>query len=286
MSQIERSWLPYSRLPGSPSAVTANRASGILTNGLTRGRRLIPHVLMLGTIAGLWQLGADQLDDPTLVVGPKAMASQLSAWVTDGTLALNAGYTIAALVIGFTIGTFIAEAVAVLLSEWPKLGRFLEPYILALSAIPNIALVPMFIVWFGIGIETKIVICALATFFVVFVSAYTGLRSTDSHLLELARILRATRWQRLWKIKLMASVPFFLAGVKAALPRALIAVVVAEFLSSNRGVGYLIVRNALLMNTAGVFAGTFVLAGLVYLLIGFTASLEASLLRWKPKERR
>jgi NitT/TauT family transport system permease protein len=251
------------------------------------GKKIAAHLLMLTVIGAAWQYTSDHfVADQMLLTGPIEVIQRLWTWLIDGTIAVNLAYTLGALIGGFIIGTVIAQVTAILLTEWPRVGQFLEPYIMALSAIPNIAFVPMFIVWFGIGIETKILICLKATFFVVFVNSYSGLRNTDAHLLEMARILKASRWQRLWHVKLMASVPFFLAGAKLAVPRALIAVVVAEFLASNKGIGYLIVRNAQLLDTAAVFAGTIVLTVIVYALIGLTTSIENRLLRWKPRERQ
>jgi NitT/TauT family transport system permease protein len=248
--------------------------------------RLGSHVVVLAVIGLLWQWAAAAVDDATILCAPIAVAVQLWTWIFDGTLVVNVGYTFTALTLGFLLGLIFAEGAAVALEEFRSIGDFAEPYILALSAVPNIALAPMFIAWFGLGLSTKLIICGMTTFFTVFVSLYAGLRATEPHLLEMARILDATRWQRLLKIKIFASIPFLVAGVKSALPRALIAVVVAEFISSNKGIGYLILRNAQLMNTAGVFAGALVLTLIAYGLMFVTSRAERRLEIWKPAERR
>jgi NitT/TauT family transport system permease protein len=252
----------------------------------TVARRLAPHALLIVAVLSAWEAASRHLHDTTIVSGPVDIAVQLWRWLLDGTLVSNTSTTLEELAIGFALGGAAAVAAAIVLSEWPPLGRFFEPYLLALSAVPNIALVPMFLVWFGIGMETKIAIGAIATFFVIFVNLYAGLRETNPHLMDLARILRATRWQRLWKIRWIAASTFLVAGIKAALPRTLIAVIVAEFLASTHGLGFIIVRAANLMNATGVFAGTLVLTGVVYALIATISFVERKMFRWKPRELR
>lgn len=221
-----------------------------------------------------------------VISSPSEVGSQLADWFRDGTVVHNLTFTLRALVYGFLIGAVLAELTAIVLSESKALGRFFEPYIMALSAVPNTALAPIFIIWFGFGIAPKVVSGAMATFFVLVVSAHTGLRDTDPHLLELSRILRASRLKRLLKVKLPASLPFLLVGLRLALPRAIISVVVAEFLASSRGVGFLMVRSSNLLNTSGVFAATILLTALVYGVTGLMLAVEQRVLRWRPTERR
>src|SRR5690606_32421039 len=124
-----------------------------------------------------------------------------------------------------------------------------------LDAIPNIALVPIFIVWFGFGIENKILMAFLTAFFVIFIASYQGVRNTDARYLELARGLNASKLQTLFKIRLWYSIPFLASAAKVALPRTALAVVVAEYLGSNQGLGHVIVRSSNLLNIPNLLAG-------------------------------
>lgn len=251
-----------------------------------RLRRLAQHVLFVGAVIAIWQALAGRAVDSLILASPSSIAGQFGTWVSNGYLWSNLSYTLESLLTGFIVGSVAATVFSMLLSESQAIGRFIEPYILALSSVPYMALAPLFLLWFGTGLTSKIVVCALTTFFVVFVNAFAGMRDTDSHLLELGRILRASRWQRFRSIKLPASLPFLIAGLKLALPRALIAVVIAEFLASDRGLGNVLVTAGQQLNTAGVFLAAVVLAVLVFMLTGLATMAERRLLRWKPAEHR
>lgn len=248
-----------------------------------RAWQLAPHVLFITAALVIWQDVLGRFFSEDVVSSPAAVGQQIVDWAQDGTIVANLSYTMTALVIGFAIGTALALATAIVMSESKLLGRFLEPYIMATSAIPYTALAPILILWFGLGMAPKIVSGAMAAYFMVVVNAHTGLRDTDPYLLDLARILKASRLSRLWKIKIPASLPFVLVGLRLAVPRALIAVAVAEFLASSQGMGYLIVRSSNLLNTAGVLAATILLTALVYGLTKLMLLVERRVLRWRPE---
>ena len=244
------------------------------------------HVLFVAAFLGLWQYASGRWIDSLLVASPSTIAVRLYDWLLDGNLWLNLEPTLEALLVGFVIGTALAFVIAVVFADIPPLGRFFENYILALGAVPFVALAPLLIIWFGLGLEPKIVVAALTTFCSFFANAYTGLRETNPQLLELTRILNASRWQRLIKVQLWSAMPYLTSGVKQSLPRAVFAVIVIEFLASNRGLGYLITSSGNNLDMPGLFGAVVILVivtqGLLYLVrLG-----EQRLLYWQPKERR
>lgn len=268
---------------------TAPEARPDLRGRLGRSRSLaVPalHVLFVAALLGLWQLASGRWIDPLLVASPSTIAQRLGDWLGDGTLWDNLRPTLVALLVGFVIGTTLAFAVAVLFTEVPPLGRFFENYILALGAVPFVALAPLLIIWFGLGLEPKIVVAALTTFCSFFANAFTGLRETDPQLLELGRILHASQRQRLTKLRFWSAMPYLTAGVKQSLPRAVFAVIVIEFLASNKGLGYLITSSGNNLDMPGLFGAVIVLVVVTQGLLFLIRLAEKRLLFWQPQERR
>jgi NitT/TauT family transport system permease protein len=244
------------------------------------------HVLFVAALLGLWQLASGRWIDPLLIASPSTIAQRLWGWLGDGTLWDNLRPTLVALLVGFVIGTILAFVVAVVFTEVPALGRFFENYILALGAVPFVALAPLLIIWFGLGLEPKIVVAALTTFCSFFANAFTGLRETDPQLLELGRILHASQRQRLTKLRFWSAMPYLTSGVKQSLPRAVFAVIVIEFLASNKGLGYLITSSGNNLDMPGLFGAVVVLVVVTQGLLLLIRLAEKRLLFWQPQERR
>jgi NitT/TauT family transport system permease protein len=256
---------------------------------LPRASRLvIPalHVVFVAAFLGLWQYASGRWIDPLLVASPSTIAIRLYDWLLNGTLWQNLEPTLEALLVGFVIGVVLAFVVAVVFADIPPLGRFFESYILALGAVPFVALAPLLIIWFGLGLEPKIVVAALTTFCSFFANAYTGLRETNPQLLELTRILHASRRQRLTKVRFWSAMPYLTSGLKQSLPRAVFAVIVIEFLASNRGLGYLITSSGNNLDMPGLFGAVVVLVIVTQGLLYLVRLAEQRLLFWQPKERR
>lgn len=244
------------------------------------------HVLFVAALLVLWQFASGRLIDPLLVASPSTIAVRLYGWLGDGTLWQNLRPTLVALLAGFALGAALAFAVAVVFVEVPPLGRFFENYILALGAVPFVALAPLLVIWFGLGLEPKVVVAALTTFCSFFANAFTGLRETDPQLLELGRILRASRCQRLTKVRFWSAMPYLTSGIKQSLPRAVFAVIVIEFLASNKGLGYLVTSSGNNLDMPGLFAAVVVLVVVTQGLLFLVRLGEQRLLFWQPRERR
>ncbi len=247
---------------------------------------LVVHVIVVLTIIGGWQFTSDRWISSLTISSPAEIFTVARNWIGQGYLQLHTWHTFQAVLLGFFVGSFLALALAVLFTEIRWLGDLGEPYVIALSVVPPIALIPVFIIWFGLGISVKIIMGVLATFFIVFITSFQGLREFNSNLLELSRLLGATRFQRLFKFQLWAALPFFLSGAKLALPKACLAVVVAEFLTGNRGLGYAILRAGNNLDMGGFFVGVITLTVVVFLLSSLLLMIEQTALAWVPKERK
>lgn len=168
--------------------------------------------------------------------------------------------TLYSTIVSFLIAVVLGVTLGALVSEFRFLDRTLNPVLVALQAMPRIALAPIIIVWFGFGPASKIALGAFTAFFPIFVNTAQGMRAIDSEQLALMRSLKATRMQVFRLIKLPSAMPFLFAGASIGIIFAMLAVIVGEFLGANRGMGFLIVTQSSQMDTAGVLAAVFILS--------------------------
>jgi len=269
----------------SAEAVVAPRTQAVVAFESAAARRR--WSLRLGQIAigvvllAAWELASGRLVDPFFISAPSDVAGKLWAWLASGTLANAFAYTMQAMLAGFVVGAFAGFAVGFALGRSAALAQLFDPYITAIYCMPKIALAPLLIMWFGIGIESKIAMAALIVFFLVFLNTFAGVRDVNPLHIHAARIMGANRWQLLRYVVFPSAAAWVLTGLKVSVPYALIGAVVGELISSNRGIGFLIGQAAGLFDTAGVFAGLVVLATTGIVLNAGLKRLERHLLRWR-----
>jgi NitT/TauT family transport system permease protein len=193
---------------------------------------------------------------------PLAVANALKVGYIDGQFWPHLAYTLQAMLAGYAAGCGLALVLGAVLAESPTAERLLMPYIVALQSMPKVALAPLIIVWFGFGLASKIVMVALVCFFPMFVNTVTGLRQADPALIEMMRAYSGSRWQMFWRVRVPAAAGPIFAGLQIAIVLSLIGAVVAEFISSTQGLGYLINAAAVGLETNVMFAALISLAGL------------------------
>jgi len=232
-------------------------------------------------LLGFWQFASGRLVDPFFISSPLEVAIKVWKWLGDGTLLLHASYTLRAMAMGFVIGALLGFSVGFALGRSDVAARIFDPFITAIYCLPKIALAPLFLLWFGIGIESKIAMAAAIVFFLVFLNTFAGVRAVERLHLDSVRIMGGGRFAELRYVVLPSAAAWVMTGLKVSVPYALIGAVVSELISSNRGVGFLIGQASGLFDTAGVFAGLVVLA---FAGVFFNAVLKAAerrLLRWR-----
>jgi NitT/TauT family transport system permease protein len=171
--------------------------------------------------------------------------------------------------------------------RWCERGRLvpapysISPFLVASQAVPIVAIAPLLIIWFGSGIFSKVLICALIVFFPVLVNTIVGIRAVPRALNELMRSLRASRWQILWTLEIPAALPVFLGGLRIGATLSVIGAVVGEFVGADRGLGFLINVGRGQYDTALVFVAIFTLIALALSLYGLVLLLEKRLLAWQ-----
>ncbi|MDP2256295.1 MAG: ABC transporter permease [Polaromonas sp.] len=231
--------------------------------------------------AGLlgWEFSARALQLSALVLPPpSAVLSALWQGLRSGYLWPHIGQTVLELVLGLTAGCALGLVSGVALGESAGLRRLLMPYVVTSQVVPKLALAPLFIVWFGFGMTSTVVITALICFFPLMENTMTGIAQVDARRLELFRMLGATRWQTLLRLKIPSGLPGIMAGFRVAVVLALVGAVVGEFIGGSQGLGALIIASQGMMDTPLMFAVLVLITGLGLLLYQLAITLEKRLL--------
>jgi NitT/TauT family transport system permease protein len=199
----------------------------------------------------------------------------------DGTLFTALGQSLSVLSTGFALGTLVGIGLGLLAGRSPVVAALLDIPVTALYATPMVALVPLLVLWFGFGPAAKIVVVLLFTIFPVLINTMRGVREVDPRLVEVAHAFCSTEY-RLWiDLVLPSALPFVMTGIRLAIGRALIAIIVAEFYTAISGLGYLIVSNAHAFQTARVFVPIVMLMTLGVVTTGVLEMAEARLSPWR-----
>lgn len=239
-------------------------------------------LLSLAAFLVLWQgivwLGGYP---PFILPPPGAVANRLGRLATSGTLWLHTKVTLKEILAGLGLGTLVATLLGYGLAHSPVAERLLAPYIIASQSVPTVAIAPLLVIWFGTGILSKVLVCALIVFFPILVNTIVGVRSVGQDLHDLMRTLEANRWQMIWLLEIPAALPTLLGGLKVGATLAVIGAVVGEFVASNEGLGYLLKQGQQLYDTPLVFVGMGTLVVMAQALYGIVALAERLLLRWQ-----
>jgi NitT/TauT family transport system permease protein len=240
---------------------------------------LIPGIVLLA----FWEWAAGRLIREIYVSRPSAIAVRLYEIFATGEIIPHLAITLQELVLGYVLGVAFGVLVGYGLGRSPRLAAIFEPYLMAFYGIPKIALAPLFIIWFGIGIWSKVALAGTMVFFLVFYNVFTGVRSVERDFVNLALVMGANERQLSRHVYLPAAAPFVLLGMRMAIPYSVIGVIVGEFTSSTKGLGLFINQASSTYDPAGVFAGIAILLSFI-LIAGYGAGrLERRLLRWRPK---
>jgi NitT/TauT family transport system permease protein len=237
----------------------------------------------LATALG-WELGAWRWPSVArLVSQPTEIARGLVEVVANGTIWQHVQTTLTEMAVGYAIGAITGVILGFLFGRIKLLGDIFNPYITLFNGIPKVALAPVFVIWFGIGIMSKIAIILTMVFFVVFINTFAGLRSVNEDYVNIVRIMGASAWQVAREVFLPATLPYILVGLRAGIPFSVIGAVVGEFIASTKGLGYFINYHQGTYDTNGIFVGVTILALLVVALDWLLSLVERRLLKWRPE---
>ena len=226
-----------------------------------RIKDIVYPILTLILIVGVWMLATDYWRVPNYVLPtPAGVLKALQVGYVDGLLWKHLLFTLQATASGYLAGCLAGLVFGTLVAESKTFDRFVYPYIIALQSMPKVAIAPLIVVWFGFGMESKIVIVALVCFFPVLINTIVGIRQADRDLIDLYRAFSASRWMIFWQVKLPAAAGHIFAGLQISVVLGLIGAIVAEFIASQRGLGNVIQAASVSLDVATMFAALISLA--------------------------
>lgn len=249
--------------------------------GTARRRAILSFVVVFAA----WELVGRFLVTNQLFFTPvSAIAEAAVDLARSGQLWKDTRASLIEFLLGFAAASVGGIVIGGLIAMSLRFRHFVEPWVSALYATPIIALGPLLILWFGLGITSKVAVVFLTAVFPVIINTQAGLQNTDRNLVEAIRSFGASRWQVFRKVRLPSSLPFIIAGERLAVARALVGVVVAELFGAREGLGYLIFTSSQTFNTADLFVGVFILAGSGIVAVQALKWLEHRLAPWRNAE--
>jgi ABC-type nitrate/sulfonate/bicarbonate transport system permease component len=263
--------------------VAPARRSSFSTLLVSKPRAFLPPAVVLAAVVAGWQLVTTLGHiDPTVLPGPRLVVT--STWDQRRDLSPAVTTTTEEAVVGLLLALVIAFAVGVAIDGWRTVRRSLYPLVVASQTLPIIALAPLVVIWFGFGLDPKIVLVALFSFFPITVGLVQGLGSVDADTVALARTMRATRWQLLTRIKLPAALPQVFTGVRISVTYAFTSAIVAEFVGATQGLGVFMddARGSAPTETDLVFGATVVVAILTIALFVLVGVVQRLAMPWRP----
>lgn len=226
---------------------------------LSRSGLLAARLLVIALIFVAWELASDSIIPSFWIGRPSEIFQTLGQWLVDGTLWHHAQATLTAMALGYLLGCIGGVGAAFALGFFPSVQAVVMPYVAAVYSIPKIALAPLLIIAFGIGIESKIALAAITVAFLLLYSTLGGLRAVDRDMTEALQLMGASEREIALKVLVPTAIPWIFTGMRIAVRYALTAVVLGELIAANQGLGYLIEANAGEFNATGVFAGILIL---------------------------
>ncbi|MFI6345534.1 ABC transporter permease [Streptomyces sp. NPDC050560] len=270
---------PRRSVADGADAELGRRAKKLRTRGGTGVQ--LGRIAVVVVVLGGWQLASGSLLPTYLISNPADVARRLYHLFAGGSVWSDLGITTEELLLGYVLGAVGGLIVGVLLGTWKVAAAILEPLLAAVNSVPKIALAPLFLLWFGIGLGSKVAIAAMTVFFVMFYNVYMGMSTVPRGLLATLQIMGAGRTTLIRKLILPQLTVPILAGLKAGVSFAMIGVVVGEFVAANSGLGYYVRNSTDLFDSPGVYAGIILLMALVIIGVGLITLLERRLLRWR-----
>jgi len=265
---------------------TAKGAAASLADAAPSMRGLGVTVVRVAIIGGfflLWEIASGRWIEPFLISSPSRIFTSLIAGFQSGDLLQHTWVTFEEIAIGFPVGAISGIALGYAFGRSRLLAEIFEPIIIALNGIPRTALAPLFIVWLGIGLWSKVGVVFLLTFFLNFFITYTGMRQMDQEYIDLARLMRVKGWKLTFKVIFPAISPYLFTGIRTSIPFAVIGAIVGEFVASTEGVGFFIRMSAGIFKTADVFVGIIILMIMVIIMDKIAELIERRALRWQTQ---
>lgn len=243
----------------------------------------IPALAVMLALLILWQVGAMRLNAAYILPTP----IQILQKIWELRIPLFTAHLPATLLvtgIGLVISILFGLTLAIMMDASPAVSRAIYPIVIASQTVPTTALAPLFVLWFGYSIWSKVLVTVLITFFPITITVYDGLRSVRTDMIELMWTYGASRIQVFCKLKMPWALPYFFSALKMAVPMSLVGAAIGEWLGAQAGLGYFSRRMITQLDGAGVFAPIVVLSVVAMLLAGVLALVEKRVIRWRGEQ--
>ncbi len=270
-------------MSGAPADDRAAAARpGARTASIRRGTVLAWQIAVGVVVLAAWQtLVSLKILDAFFVSRPSDILQRVPRWVISGTLWGHLAVTLEDSLLGLPAGAALGVSLGFALGRSVLLAQVLDPYIKMLNAVPRVVLAPLFLLWFGLGIWSKVALAVTLVFFVMFFNTLQGVRDADRVLIDNARMLGATERQLVRHVLVPSALTWIFSSLQTSLGFAMVGAVVGEYLGATRGLGYVISQAEGTFDTTGVFAGMTVLGIVVVIVSAVVSRLERWLLRYR-----
>jgi NitT/TauT family transport system permease protein len=263
---------------GAAAAAPARAAFSMRSIGVT----LVRLAIIFGFLF-LWEIASGRWIEPFLISSPSRIFSSMVTHFQSGELLQHSWVTFQEIAIGFPLGALVGIAMGYWFGRSRFLAEIFEPIIIAINGIPRTALAPLFIVWLGIGIWSKVGVVFLLVFFLNFFNTYAGMRQMDTEYVDLARLMGVKGWKLTFRVILPAISPYIFTGIRTSIPFSIIGAIVGEFIAATEGLGFFIRMSAGIFRTADVFVGIIVLMIMVIVMDKIAGLVERRALRWQTQ---
>ena len=240
----------------------------------------LPALIFLFVLLLLWQLGAMEVNAAYILPTPIQILQRL--WELRLPLfTVHLSATMLVTGVGLLISLALGLGLAVVMDWSPLLQKCLYPVVVASQTIPTTAIAPLFVLWFGYGIWSKVLVTVLITFFPITITVYDGLRAAKTEMAELLLTYGATKRDIFWKIKVPCALPYFFSAIKMAVPMSVIGAAIGEWLGAQSGLGYFSRRMMTQLDGAGVFAPIVLLSAAAMLAVAVVGLIERKAVKWR-----
>jgi NitT/TauT family transport system permease protein len=243
--------------------------------------RIAGQIAIVVLLLTIWQTGSGEFLPRVWVSSPSAIFSRLVSWFADGSIWYHLAATLTAAAGGYVLGSLSGIASGLLLGLFPRLEQILSPFVTAFYALPKVALAPLFVIFLGIGIESKIALVAVTVYFLLLYNTLDGLHDIERSWATAYRIMGARREEIIRHVLLPGIMPWIFSGLRISVRYAFTAAVFGELIAGNRGIGFLIENAAGKFNSAGIFAGVFLLVICSVAATQIIAQAEKVVLHWR-----
>ena len=242
----------------------------------------LPPLLLTLVLFTIWQIAAARMNAAYILPTPLQILQKL--WeLREPLFSVHLPATMGVTLLGLAISLLLGLGLAILMDALPALQKALYPIIITSQTIPTTAIAPLFVLWFGYGIWSKVLVTVLITFFPITITVYDGFKSTPQETKELLQTFGASGFDIFLKLKAPAALPYFFSAIKMAIPMSIIGAAIGEWLGAQSGLGYFSRRMMTQLDGAGVFAPIVLLSVVAALLAGLAAILERTFVKWRGK---